>query len=69
MKNIYGYVRVSSTDQNEDRQMLVLKEKLINPKNIFIDKQSGKSFDRPQYKKMIKRLKKGDLLYVLSMTV
>ncbi len=66
MQNIYGYVRISSTDQNEDRQLLALKERSVAPKNIFCDKQSGKSFDRPQYKKMIKRLKKGDLLYVLS---
>lgn len=63
---IYGYVRVSSTDQNEDRQMLALAEVGVPEKHIFMDKQSGKSFDRPQYKKMIKRLKAGDLLYVLS---
>lgn len=63
---IYGYVRVSSTDQNEDRQMLALAEVGVSEKHIFMDKQSGKSFDRPQYKKMIKRLKAGDLLYVLS---
>lgn len=63
---IYGYVRVSSTDQNEDRQMLALAEVGVSEKHVFMDKQSGKSFDRPQYKKMIKRLKAGDLLYVLS---
>ena len=63
---IYGYVRVSSTDQNEDRQMLALAEVGVPEKHIFMDKQSGKSFDRPQYKKMIKKLKAGDLLYVLS---
>ncbi len=63
---IYGYVRVSSTDQNEDRQMLALAEVGVPKKHVFMDKQSGKSFDRPQYKKMIKRLKAGDLLYVLS---
>ncbi len=63
---IYGYVRVSSTDQNEERQMVALAEAGVPEKNIFMDKQSGKSFDRPQYKKMVKKLKVGDLLYVLS---
>lgn len=63
---IYGYVRVSSTDQNEDRQMIAMQKKEVTPKNIFIDKQSGKDFERPQYQKMIKRLKPGDLLYILS---
>lgn len=63
---IYGYVRVSSTDQNEERQMVALDEAGVPEKNIFMDKQSGKSFDRPQYKKLVKKLKSGDLLYVLS---
>lgn len=63
---IYGYVRVSSVDQNEERQMIALATAGISEKNIFVDKQSGKSFDRPEYKKMIKRLKNGDVLYVLS---
>lgn len=63
---IYGYVRVSSTDQNEERQMVALTEAGVIEKNIFMDKQSGKSFDRPQYKKMMKELKRGDLLCVLS---
>ena len=63
---IYGYVRVSSTDQNEERQMVALAEAGVPEKNIFMDKQSGKSFDRPQYKKLVKKLKAGDLLYVLS---
>lgn len=63
---IYGYVRVSSTDQNEERQMVALTEARVVAKNIFMDKQSGKSFDRPQYKKLVKKLKAGDLLYVLS---
>ncbi len=63
---IYGYVRVSSTDQNEERQMVALAEAGVTEKNIFMDKQSGKSFDRPQYKKLVKKLKSGDLLYVLS---
>lgn len=63
---IYGYVRVSSTDQNEERQMVALAEVGVLEKHIFMDKQSGKSFDRPQYKKLVKKLKSGDLLYVLS---
>ena len=66
MPTTYGYVRVSSQDQNEDRQLIALREKLVDPKTTFIDKQSGKDFDRPQYKKMLKKLKPGDLLYVLS---
>ena len=66
MSTTYGYVRVSSLDQNEDRQLIALREKLVDPKQTFIDKQSGKDFDRPQYKKMLKKLKPGDLLYVLS---
>ena len=63
---IYGYVRVSSTDQNEDRQMLALKKQNIADKNIYIDKLSGKDFNRPAYKKLIKKLESGDLLYILS---
>lgn len=66
MTNIYGYVRVSSTDQNEDRQLVAMSEKNIPQRNIYIDKQSGKNFDRPQYKRLVKRLKPGDLLYILS---
>ena len=62
----YGYVRVSSTDQNEERQISALREKQILQKNIYKDKQSGKDFVRPQYKKMLKRLKAGDLLYIIS---
>lgn len=62
----YGYVRVSSLDQNEGRQILEMEKLEILPKNIFIDKQSGKDFERPQYKKLLKKLKNGDLLYILS---
>ena len=65
-ENIYGYVRVSSADQNEERQLVALREKDIPGSHIFIDKQSGKDFDRPQYKKLVKKLKAGDLLYVMS---
>ena len=66
MGKVYGYVRVSSTDQNEDRQMIALREVMVADGNIFMDKQSGKDFEHPQYKRMIKRLKPGDLLYILS---
>ncbi len=62
----YGYVRVSSTDQNEEQQMIALHQVGVEDKHIFIDKQSGKNFDRPQYKKMFKKMRHGDLLYVLS---
>lgn len=64
--NIYGYARVSSMDQNEGRQMIALHEAAVLERNIFMDKQSGKDFDRPNYKKLVKKLKAGDLLYVLS---
>ena len=66
MSNVYGYIRVSSQDQNEDRQVIAIQEKLVPKENLFIDKQSGKDFDRPEYKKLIGKLKAGDLLYVLS---
>lgn len=66
MGNIFGYIRVSSRDQNEDRQLIALKELAIPEKNIFIDKQSGKDFKRPQYRKMIRRVRKDDLLYIKS---
>lgn len=66
MSNVYGYVRVSSIDQNEDRQMLAMEKAKVPKKNVYIDKQSGKDFDRPNYKKLVKKLKAGDLLYVLS---
>lgn len=66
MSEIYGYVRVSSIDQNEERQLIELAKRNVVYKNIYIDKQSGKSFERPKYKKLVKKLKKGDLLYILS---
>jgi len=62
----YGYARVSSTDQNADRQVNALKDKGIARAHIYIDKKSGKDFERPQYKKLLKVLKPGDLLYVMS---
>ena len=66
MANIYGYIRVSSRDQNEDRQRRAFQELAIPAKNIFMDKQSGKDFDRPSYKRMVRRMKKDDLLYIKS---
>ena len=66
MGNVYAYVRVSSIDQNEDRQLIVMSENNVPNKNVYIDKQSGKDFERPEYKKLVKRLKQGDLLYILS---
>ncbi len=63
---IYGYIRVSSKDQNEDRQMAALREAGVAESDIYMDRQSGKDFDRPQYKIMVGRMKKGDLLYILS---
>lgn len=62
----YGYIRVSSKDQNEDRQLIALHEMGVEDRNIFTDKQSGKDFDRPQYKKLVRKLKKDDLLYIKS---
>lgn len=62
----YAYVRVSSRDQNEDRQLVSLQDLSIPEQNIFMDKQSGKDFERPQYKKLVKKLKPDDLLYIKS---
>lgn len=64
--NIYGYVRVSSRDQNEDRQRIALKKAGVADKNIYVDKQSGKDFNRSQYKKLLKKIKKDDLLCIKS---
>lgn len=68
MGNLYGYIRVSTRDQNEDRQLIALRELKIPEKNIFIDKQPGKDFNRPQYKRLVRILKKkkNDLLYIKS---
>lgn len=62
----YGYVRVSSSDQNEIRQILSMRNVHVNDENIFIDKQSGKDFNRPQYQRMISTIKQNDLLYIQS---
>lgn len=63
---IYGYIRVSTREQNEDRQLIALREMSVPEKNIFLDKQSGKDFARPQYRKLVRRMKKDDLLYIKS---
>ena len=62
----YAYVRVSAQDQNENRQLIAIAKLGIPLKNIFIDKQSGKDFNRPEYKRLLRRLQPGDLLYVMS---
>lgn len=63
---IYGYVRVSSNDQNEERQLIALSKVNVPMRNIYVDKISGKDFNRPQYKKLVKKLRPGDQLYILS---
>lgn len=63
---IYGYVRVSAKDQNPERQIIALQEQKIDKQNIYIDKFSGKDFNRPEYLKMIKRLKKEDIVIIKS---
>ncbi|MCL2670716.1 MAG: recombinase family protein [Clostridiales bacterium] len=63
---IYAYIRVSSGDQNDDRQLAALRELQIPQAQIYTDKQSGKDFERPQYKRLVRRLQAGDLLYMLS---
>lgn len=64
--NIFGYVRISAKDQNEDRQMIAMREFGVKRENIFLDKKSGKDFDRPQYRKMMARIHKGDILVIKS---
>lgn len=66
MGKMYGYVRVSGADQNEGRQIIALKEKGILDHDIYVDKMSGKNFERPQYRKLVHNLKAGDVLFVLS---
>ena len=66
MGRIYGYVRVSSRDQNEDRQMVAMSEMSVPKENIFMDKQSGKDFERLQYQRLLKRLGEDDMLYIKS---
>lgn len=66
MGRIYGYVRVSTREQNEDRQILAMQEIKIPPENIFTDRQSGKDFERPEYRRLLKKLQEEDVLYVKS---
>lgn len=63
---IYGYIRVSTREQNEDRQRLALAALPVPKENIYMDKQSGKDFERPQYRRLVRRLRRDDLLYVKS---
>ena len=65
-QKIYGYIRVSTREQNEDRQVIALREVGVPERNVYIDKQSGKNFNRPQYKKLLRKMKKDDLLYIKS---
>ena len=62
----YGYIRVSTKEQNEVRQVIALREVGVSEKNIYMDKQSGKDFNRPQYKKLLRKMKKDDLFYIKS---
>lgn len=66
MENIYAYIRVSTREQKEDRQMLAMQEIGIPKQRIYMDKQSGKDFNRPMYQKLLRRLRSGDLLYIKS---
>ena len=63
---MYGYIRVSTREQKEDRQQIAMRQAGVLEQNIYIDKQSGRDFDRPKYKKLLRRLKRDDLLYIKS---
>ena len=63
---VFGYVRVSSIDQNEDRQVIALRQLGVPEENIYMDKMSGKDFNRPQYQELLKKIQKDDLLYIKS---
>lgn len=65
-EKIYGYARVSTREQNEDRQMIALRQFGVQPAHIFLDKQSGRDFNRPAYRKMLKMLREGDTLVIKS---
>ena len=65
-KQVYGYVRVSTKEQNEDRQIIALKAFPVKEKNIYMDKLSGKNFERPGYRKLTKKLRAGDCLVIKS---
>ncbi|MBQ7923305.1 MAG: recombinase family protein [Clostridia bacterium] len=64
--SVYGYIRVSTAEQNEDRQLIAMQENGVLRENIFMDKQSGKDFNRPKYKKLMRKLRGGDTLYIKS---
>lgn len=64
--NTYGYVRVSTREQNEDRQLIALKDYKVLESNIYVDKLSGRDFNRPQYQKLMKKIRPGDLIVVKS---
>ena len=66
MSNIYGYIRVSTKEQNEDRQLIAMSQANVSPENIYMDKQSGKDFNRPNYKRLLRKLKRDDVLYIKS---
>ncbi len=66
MSTEYGYVRVSTKKQHEDRQLVALEESGILPRNIYVDKKSGKDFERQKYKKLIRKLKPGDTVFIES---
>ena len=66
MPKIYGYIRVSTHDQNEDRQRIAMQEAAVPAKYVYMDKQSGKDFNRPSYQKLLRKLREGDVLYILS---
>ena len=65
-KHVFGYVRVSTKEQNTDRQMIAMREMDVPEKNIYVDRQSGKDFKRPQYKRLLKLLREEDVLYIKS---
>lgn len=64
--NVYGYVRVSTREQNEARQVIAMREFGVDERNVFIEKQSGKDFERPQYKRLLYKIKAGDTLVIKS---
>ena len=66
MPNVYAYVRVSTIHQNEDRQLFALNDLQIPEKNIYVEKQSGKDFNRPMYRQLLKKLKENDVLFIKS---
>ena len=66
MSNVYAYVRVSTLQQNEDRQMIAMSQVQVPAQNIYVEKQSGKDFNRPMYQKLLKKLRSNDVLYIKS---